>query len=338
MPFTTGTALSPSDLMKQINTFITANGWVKLRGETDIVPASPKSARYWRILIVEQQIDHLHFFQLQNVEFRETVGGSNIATTTNNWSASSDDGINVVGNLVPTDEPLDESYWQSQDVGNDGTAWVMYDFGAAQVIRQCVVKVKNDREAPSHFYIQWSHDKQVWTTMFAQLPAPEWDDDESRIYNFSDGFVYSDHASSTVKRSETRGQNKDWFVWQGPGYDADRRVYIGMRSDIDLPNNSHYLELRGFTDFGGTIFDLNQEEGTDAAERPHLLFTSGQVSYWLYVNSLRIILITKNDVSDYTSAYLGFGAAFAQPEDWAFPLIISGTINGSDTALASTLR
>jgi hypothetical protein len=333
MPFTTGTAVSPSDLLSQISTFVEANGWVKLRGETDLVPVSPKAARYWRILMTEQQINSFDFFQLEDVEFRETVGGANLATVAGNWSASSDDGTNVVGNLLPGG-----SFWQSQDIDDAGFAWVMYDFGAPQIIRECVMKCNNENEAPTRFHIQWSHDARTWCTMDEQLEGISWVDNQTRTYTFDDGYLLGRHVSTTQKRtngtaSQATGDGRredDWWVWQGPGYDAARRVYVGAKSAFTLSTNSHYLEMRGFTEFTGTEFDLGNEEGADGNNTRKLIFDSGSVDYWLYVNSLRIIVVVKSGASDYTSMYMGFGAAFAQPDDWGFPLYIGGTADGFD--------
>lgn len=337
MPFTTGTAISPSDLMNQINTFITANGWIKLRGETDQVPASPKAARYWRVLMTEQRTTTDDFYEVEDLEFRGTVGGANIATVGANWSASSENGGNVAANVLPG-----TSIWQSQDVNDPGIAWLQYDFGSPQIVREVLMKCNENFRGPTRFHIQWSHDARTWCTMWEHLETTDlWPaDNTTQIFTFDDGYVEDQHASPTIKRttgsmSQADGDNPredDWFIWQGPGYDAARRVYIGMRSGYTLSTNSHYLTCRGFTGFIGNAINLNDEEGADISVSPKLIFDSGTVNYWLYVNSLRIIVVVQSGAADYTSAYLGFGAAFAQPDDWAFPLYIGATSDGFNAA------
>lgn len=337
MPFTTGTAVSPSDLMSQIDTFITANGWTRLRGDPDLVPASPKAARYWRILMTEQEVTTNDFFELENVELRETLGGANLATNPSNWSASSTNTGTSPGNLTGG-----TAVWQSQDVDDAGFAWVKYDFGSPQVIRQLVMQCDTDDQAPTRWHLQWSNDDQTWTTMEERLETELWVDNEIKVFDFDDGFVLDRHVSATVKRANGQRtqvigdgrREDDTFVWQGPGYDAARRVFIGMRSSFDLTVNTHRLELYGMADWVNE-FDINQEVGGDTVETPRLLFTSGTVEYWVYVNSIRLVVICKNDASDYTSAYLGFGAAFAQPDDWGFPLLVIGT-SDDDGSLVDT--
>lgn len=334
MPFTTGTALSPSDLMNQINTFITANGWTNLRGETDMVPASPKAARYWRVLMTEQRTNNTNFYEIEDLELRETVAGANIATVGGNWSASSENGSNVAANLLPG-----TSIWKSQDIDDLGIAWVMYDFGAPQIVREVLMKCNENFRGPTRFHIQWSHDTRTWCTMWEHLETSDlWpSDNTTQIFTFDDGYLEDQHVSATMKRTggsaaQATGDGQredDRFFWQGPGYDAARRVYIGMRSDYTLSSNSHYLTCRGFTGYLGTEVDPNNEEGADSTSMK-LIFDKGSVDYWLYVSSLRIILVTKSGASDYTSAYLGFGAAFAQPDDWGFPLFIGATADGFD--------
>lgn len=332
MPFMNGTAKSPSDLMNQINTFVTANGWTKLRGETDQVPASPKAARYWRVLMTEQESTGDDFFRIDELELRETVAGANVAVTPANWSASSDNG-NPPANLTGA------GIWVSQDIDNEGFAWVEYDFGSAQIIREASMTCGQDAQAPTRFHIQWSHDRLTWCTMWEALETFGWLDGETKVFSFDDGYIENQHVDALIKRTSGLAsqptfdglREDDWFVWQGPGYDPARRVYVGMNSDYTLTTGSHYLTLRGYTGWTGAEVDQGQEEGADTVDQPKLIFTSGTVDFWLYVNSIRMILITKNSVSDYTSAYLGFGAAFAQPDDWGFPLFIGATADGFDS-------
>lgn len=327
MPFTTGTAVSPSDLMNQIDNFITVNGWTRLRGEKDQVPVSPKAARYWRILMTEQESTTTDFFQLENVELRETLGGPNLATVGGNWSASSTNTGTSPANLTGG-----TSFWTSQDIDDGGFAWVQYDFGSPQVIRQLVLQANDDAQAPTRWHLQWSNDGEAWCTMFEILETETWVDNETKVYDFGDGFLLDRHVNASFKRTNGRREQQsgdgrredDMFVWQGPGYDALRRVFVGMRSGFNLSQNTHRLELYGSTEWANS-FDPSQEVGGDTAVTPRLLFTSGTVEYWLYVNSIRMVLVCKNDASDYTSMYLGFGAAFAQPDDWGFPLLTIGT-------------
>ncbi len=327
MPFTTGTAISPSDLMNQINTFVTANGWTKLRGELDLVPASPKNARYWRIVITETVNTGDLEKSLREVELRTTLGGANVATTGSNWTTSDDDGTNVVDNLASGDS----LYWRTTAfVSSTRLAWVAYDFGASTIIRQAVITSQFANEAPRDFTIQWSHDNVAWCTMLKQTGL-SWTAGETKTFNFDTAFVDGIHPSSTIKRTTGVGTdisfsdlNDDYFIWQGPGFDAARRVHVGMRSEYDLATNTHWLDCVGMTGYDSSIFDVKQNENAYTGDIV-LTFDTGTVNYWLYVNSSRIFIAIQSGVTDYTTAYLGNGAPFALPAQWSFPLILAAT-------------
>jgi hypothetical protein len=55
------------------------------------------------------------------------------------------------------------------------------------------------------------------------------------------------------------------------------------------------------------------------------MFGSGVQNYWFFVNDLRLIIVTQNGASDYTSSYIGFMEAFALPDYYPFPLCAIGT-------------
>lgn len=333
MPFQTGTALSPSDLMNQINTFITGEGWTNLRGETDMVPASPKSARYWRIVMSDIVSASNFTYQLQNVELRGTLGGANLATTGANWIASSESLSFPVSNLASGDS----NYWQTTATRST-IVWAYYDFGSATVIREAAVQCNNDQQAPENLWLQWSNDAVTWCTMYSSLSDFSWVDDEEKIYQFDDAYVDSQHPSSTIKRTSgyqamsafteqqtpDRQINDDFFVWQGPGFDASRRVYVAMGSSYNLTTGSQFLGLFGMTDYDPEILDMRTQENGSFNFKA-LTFNSASVDYWLYVNDIRIIIIVKSGVQDYTSAYIGFGGTFALPSQWSFPLVLAGT-------------
>ena len=52
---------------------------------------------------------------------------------------------------------------------------------------------------------------------------------------------------------------------------------------------------------------------------------SGTITYWIYCNSKRLILITRSGAQDYTSTYVGFMSAFGTPDQYPFPLVIASS-------------
>ena len=329
MPFATGTAASMCELQIAIDTLVTANGWIRLQGEPDIVPASPKAARYWRLVISEVENNSLDFVEMRQLQWRTAVGGANVATNAASYSAS--ESSNSPGEFQRLIDGTAPSF-SSADI-DDETFKVTYDFGTPTIIREIAITADTtDTQAPHDFSVQWSNDGVTWTAMFTTLDE-QWDPLEQKVFTFDDGFVDPRHPSATVCRRT--GNNVDifedfaengLFVWQGPGYDAARRVHVGCRTHFNLASNSEWLELRAMTGFSAAENDVNANPGADTVQRLQVLVgDSGGFDYWIYVNSIRIFVVIRNGVADYCSFYLGFLAAFAQPDEWGQPLAVLAT-------------
>lgn len=333
MPFTTGTAATPSVLLKAINDHLVANGWTKLRGDTDLNCASPKAARYWRILVWESQNTTIDFRGLQLFNMRTTPGGANVATNGANFSCSSvatgTASLMAAGGLLRSAD-IDDQLWS-----------VTYDFGSPTTIREFYVRGDSTQNnSPRDFAFQWSNDNQTWTTMQTNL-AVTWTASEYKTFTVADGYVNPRHASGTAPRrsggsdrfdenvanwylDEGRDTSDDYFIWQGPGYDAARRVYVHMRGHVNTPGSSHVLQLDFSTEYDAGVSKWGFQFGSSDFARAHLM-SSSSVAYWIYSNSKRIILVTRSGAQDYTSTYIGFMSSFGLPDDYPFPLLISST-------------
>lgn len=335
MPFATGTAQTAVDMQVALNTHLVANGWTNLTGETDQACASPKSARYWRLLIDEPD-NGQNFIEIENLEWRTTLGGANQATVGANYSfniaPASGTGADLVSGTTPVRTPdLNDHHWQ-----------VIYDFGAPTTIRQLMIKCDTLGEAPEVFWVQWSHDLVTWTTM-QKFTSSGWSDNETRTFDFDDGTLYVNHKDSTHCRR--RGYNNETtnidemehgiFAWQGPGYDAARRVHINCTTNYLLASSVERWVLSAGTDFdAASIGPWNDAAlGADTVYDTRMLFPLGPFTYWIYSNSLRVIVIVKNGLDDYISMYLGFMKAFAKPEDYPFPLYVGGASSGDSSLL-----
>lgn len=355
MATSTGTASCATDLLKKLNTFLTANGWTRLRGETDIACASPKAARYWRILVVETQRPSTDFRSLKQVQLRTTAGGANVATTGASWSCSNvatGAAANLVGGTTV----------RSADVGN-GIWWVTYDFGSDAVVREAVLTAGDSDEAPGAFLVQWSHDAKTWTTMASYSAGGYFAADNASAtftWDSGAGFTSPQHVSGTVARrrghsfwpdaadtsapfTDALSRTSEWcddiWCWQGPGYDAARRTYVSMMSGYDLNSSDEIIVCGASTGVNLSVKESDWFNGQEGAKtdniNPSLIFGSGTCTYWFYVNSHRVVVVVKTGVDDYSSIYAGFLAAFAQPDDYPFPIYVGAMTNRWTSASSS---
>lgn len=353
MAFTTGTFQGSTDLLVKLNTFLTANGWTKLLGETDIVPASPKSARYWRILVLETDSTSYDFRELLEAELRTTSGGANVATNSANWSFSNDGAGG--GDLVPggsgvLSSDIDDNWW-----------WATYDFGAGTIVRELTLKIGPNAAdisaAPANFLVQWSNDNQTWMTMI-DYSGLSWVANETKTFTWDTGSGYTDafHPSATVGRrtgwlrdafeGSTRGIDSEggdnYWTWQGPGYDANRRVYVSAISFSNDAGGTDAIQFDAAIDNSLVVDRSHYMDNQDGSclgalgQSSVLLVNATSGTYWFYCNSSRFVVVAKSGVDDYTSAYCGFLAAFAQPDDYPFPLYIGATTENRTDTMSAT--
>lgn len=333
MPFSTGLAKTPSTLLNAINTHLTANGWTKIRGETDMNCASPKAARYWRVMVTETESIGDDYRELKYIGFRTTLGGADQSTTPGNWYVSSVE-VGSAGDLATSGG----SAIRSGQI-YDGAWWCQYDFGSPTTIREAAIECGVDNRSPSEFQIQWSNDNVTWTTML-EVTSNAWVDNETQIFQFDDTYIHGGHVSATEPRRTGRQENRfggtnmagstlkdmseDYWVWQGPGYDASRRVYIHARGHTRTSVSTHIIEFDFSTDYDPLFPAWNESSGSSLRSVSHLMDTN-EVEYWIYSNSKRIVLITRSGAQDYASSYVGFHSAFAVPDDYPFPLYVGST-------------
>lgn len=333
MPFSTGTAINSTDLLKKINTHLVANGWTNLRGETDIVPASPKAARYWRMIVFETQTTGNVTRGIQLFNLRGTPGGANLCTNAASFTIS-DIGTGSASLLISG------GIVRSSNIGPSRAWKVQYDFGSATTIRELYMRGDSTTgNSPRSFVIQWSYDGEVWTTMF-EATSLSWTASENKTFTWNDGYVSPVHPSSTIARRsgsfEDFGEDTNWegsgfrhmsedhYSWQAPGYDATRRVYVKARSHSVPANSTELIEFNFSIAYNLNLRGFFEQTGTSPNSVYHM-FGAGTINYWIYSNSKRFILITRTGASDYTSTYVGFMSAFALPDYYPFPLVMSST-------------
>lgn len=344
----TGTFLTNTDLMIKLNAFLTTNGWTKLRGETDQANASPKAARYWRVLVLETEDTTADFRELELMEWRATTGGANVALTGTNYSFSS------LASGTGADLVSGTGTVQSADI-DDNMWWVQYDFGAPQIIHEITMMCDTDNYAPSRFYVQWSNDALVWTTMY-ETEGLAWVDNETKTFTWDTGAGYTNprHPSATVSRrsgysdiqsggsfSKYNEYCDNLWTWQGPGFDAARRVYISALTWTDPVAGDDHTAFVPHTEYDAAVATsawLDTQVGVpndDGKGKSYLVSDASGGTYWFYVNSQRFIVVVKSGIADYTSAYCGFMSQFALPDDYPFPLYVGATTDSITEGLTS---
>lgn len=346
MAFTSGSAATPSVLLNALNTFLLANGWTKIRGDVDLNVASPKAARYWRVVVLETMSTSSNTRALRKLNLRTTVGGANVATNAASFTIdnlSSGTAANLIagsGDVTTT------------NIGS-GRAWkITYDFGSPTIVREVQMQGTSGATstAPRSFLIQWSNDNETWTTMFEQVNI-SWTASETKLFAFADGFRYNEHPANNQpsrsgsaedyptdnnwENSQWRHFSEEYFIWQGPGYDASRRVYIHIRAHRNPTGLTSHLELSYSTNYDAGVRGWGQQLGQPASSVFHMM-GSASFNYWFYVNDLRLVIVTQSGVSDYMSSYVGFLEAFALPDYYPFPLCMSSTARDRNFLMSSS--
>lgn len=342
MPFTTGTAASPSQLMQAINTLMVGNGWTRLAGLLDNAVASPKLASHWRILVTRTWGDAT--CDLAYVAMRETAAGAQLMTDSARVSTSglsygsASDAITTIAQ--DPNFTNEDSYVSSPPWFQDGSFWIAYEFPADQVVRSFSLKKSENHvnRAPRDVRIQWSPDGLTWTTM-AKYMDIDWSVVDLELtlhftFDTGSGYLDTDHVSANNPRRSgaytaspsSSDHSNDTFMWKGPGYDADRPVFVQCSGHFDLAKGSHWLAFGAATSLDPVEDDYVQQVGARPEGMAKHVFWSNSVQYWIYLNSTRLILITRSGSSDYASTYVGFMGAFANPNDYPFPLICSSSM------------
>ena len=329
MAFTSGSAATPSVLLSALNTFLLANGWTKIRGDIDLNVASPKAARYWRVVVHETDGTNSSIRSLRKLNFRTTVGGANVSTVAANFT------IYNLGSGTATNLIAGSADVVSSNIGS-ARAWkIQYDFGSPTIVREIEMQSTTSTTlSPRAFVVQWSNDGETWTTMW-ESTGLSWTSSEVKLFSFPDTYRFSEHpADSQPSRAgsaedypaDTNWENSQWrhfseeyFIWQGPGYDASRRVYIHARGHRNPGNLTSHLEFQYSPGYDAAIRGFGQQVGSGGTSVFHI-FTSNSVNYWFYINDLRLVIVTQSNVSDYTSSYVGFTEAFGHPDFYPFPL------------------
>lgn len=320
MPFTSGNCRTLNEFLEEMITLATANGWALLRGASSLGDSGefPITARYLRITFSNPQATPSI---VAGLGIRETAGGANLTLDAAQLSASGwNDGFppeNVLDGLSTT-------WWDGDPEGN---AQLIYDFITPQAVRQVTLRAPSPTATgmPRTISFARSDDRINWDTFYTAPTVALWTAGETKLFTFpADG-------TNTLAASPTGGVRRPVEFWlQGPGYDEDRRVILGFRTQYDLVTGYGTIQMNGAISFDATRVWLGMENSIPSDYPEFVVDNSGEdLDYWIYVNSTRIIGAVKATAADYALFYSGFMAAFGNPDQYPFPLYIAGTTTES---------
>lgn len=333
MAFANGTFQTPTQLLSAINALLVANGWTKLRGVEPANVQSPVAARFWRVISYDRGNTSTN--GIRNLQFRGTPGGPNLATDPNKFTAN---GTSATGRT----NILTDNGTTTFNMGSGNyTGWVMtYEFDTPTVIREILYRGSATvNQSPLNVIVTHSNDGVTWDTMFI-ANGLSWTASETKLFTFPDGYLNPIHPGPMIPsragrvedtytlnyRNDVSGADlsNDVWTWEGPGYDASRRVYISLRGHNHISRVGANIELIFHTGFDPAFSNPYDMPGTPI-EVASIPLSAGESEYWIYANNHRLVIVVRGGAGDYSSGYVGFMGAFTPPEYYPFPLIAVGS-------------
>lgn len=115
------------------------------------------------------------------------------------------------------------------------------------------------------------------------------------------------------------------LILKGKGYSGEEEIFVGFHTYQDETQDYYNLSVSGFTGYvpGNTFGDQpgRMWSGIPAHNQ--------RIDYWLTVNPQRIALAMKVGTPVYTSAYTGKFLPYARPEQYPYPVVCAGMLNGN---------
>jgi hypothetical protein len=147
--------------------------------EADIDYSGLTSYQYWRVLCLENE--NTTYYGIGELEFRNTVGGSDIATEGNAIAGSERASF-------PKENAFDgvtggTNSW-STEKANGADCWIGQNFGTDEEILEIMIKARgaNPGQAPREFKVQGSVDGVTWYDKLSVTGEPNWSSNEERTF------------------------------------------------------------------------------------------------------------------------------------------------------------
>lgn len=110
---------------------------------------------------------------------------------------------------------------------------------------------------------------------------------------------------------------------RAPGAITGQEYFINFKTEFDLSDGSYGWRMSAATDYEAAVDDITQQMAS-----PFVYFNTWQntITYWLYANERRFILVAKCNTS-YISMYAGLFLPFALPTEYLKPFMLIGNSN-----------
>jgi len=127
-----------------------------------------------------------------------------------------------------------------------------------------------------------------------------------------------------VLRYDTTLENRE-LILKGVGYTGTEEIFVGFRTYHNVDADYYNLVAGGFTGYvAGNTFD-NQPGAALSGVPCH----NQRVDYWLTLTPQRIALAMKVGTPVYESAYVGKCLPYARPNQYPYPLVCGGMLDGA---------
>lgn len=221
--------------------------------------------------------------------------------------------------------------------------YVEFEMMRPSEIREIVVNVGDNytNTSPSAFSLQWKNNVgdawttaqswtgQTWTSAYqgktyTLTTAPG----EHKYWRFEVTAVNGTQTLSmgelTLRQTPGASYRLDEhaeFVWQGPGLDGAKQIYVGLETYGASTTDTYNFGFTGFRAYDNTLNVQAQPNGITAR---YMYLVNSPIGFWIVANGQRFILVTKA-AGVYQTAYCGFGLAYETPTYHAYPSIIAAT-------------
>lgn len=127
----------------------------------------------------------------------------------------------------------------------------------------------------------------------------------------------------TTLRYDTSTTNHE-LIMLAPGLSGIEQIYVGIQTYQDADADYYNLSVAGFTGYvAGNTFET--QPGYQASGVP---CHNRRVDYWLTLNGQRMVLVMKVGTPVYEMAYLGKFLPYAKPDQYPYPVLAAGMLNG----------
>ncbi|WP_236200242.1 hypothetical protein [Pseudomonas pseudonitroreducens] len=127
----------------------------------------------------------------------------------------------------------------------------------------------------------------------------------------------------TILRYNTVPANRE-LIMKAPGLSGEEDIYVGFRTYQDASADYYNLVAAAFTGY----LSSNTFDAQPGAMLSGVPCHNNRVDYWLTLNGQRLALAMKVGTPVYESVYLGKFLPYAMPDQYPYPVIVAGMLNG----------